>query len=328
MSYRIKRLGVSGGWGRYWKRIVNDMAEPATENDLKTIRDLERFLSHGFVPVAPEYAVPEEAVVPPRMGWESYVYSNLLAYANARELEFERGLVEGRIAWELASQVFAAAYLSHMIRLEIHRLFPLRLAGRTLKSLPMQDLAYTALGVVLGCEPQATRLVRAQLAAYRKGYYGNAKFYPIYLFILSVLADYVENSAIEVIDEAVQEPILQQLLASWRTPDAGHLAPVCLAALDFHTHRCKHDNLKNFYEFTEGNWTRIPIEIWLIFKLRQRLGLTNPVLDHPMMAGACGVVPPDVGFRADPLITAVYERMKQDGFDEEAICAGLCATSS
>ena len=93
---------------------------------------------------------------------------------------------------------------------------------------------------------------------------------------------------------------------------------IALAACDFHTHRFKIGKGKDFYEFENGDWTRTPFEILLVFKLRQKLGLKNPKLDHPLMNTALGELPPEVPF--EPMIGyAGAARMVREGYDEDTI---------
>jgi hypothetical protein len=323
MKEVIVRQGISPGWGRYWARASKGMLEAIPAHQPKRLSDLAHYIAHGHVPVAVENAIPVESVNPPRAAWESNLSSVLHGYAQAKEFEFECRLADGVADYALALEAFSSAYLWQMIQLEIHRLFPQRFGGRNLRMMSMQDVPYTALGVVLGCEPQATQLATAQAFAYRKGYYRGTQYYPIHVFLLRVLAEALEGEPIHLEGEALQEPILQHLFEIWKTPDVSLLASACLAALDLHTHRCKQGSAKKFFEFEGANWIRLPIEIWLIFKLRKRMGLLNPTLDHEMMAGPFGVVPLDMGFRAEGPIATVYARMKQDGFSDEAILAGL-----
>ena len=67
------------------------------------------------------------------------------------------------------------------------------------------------------------------------------------------------------------------------------------------------------------NWARTPIEILLLFKLRQLIGLQNPVLDHPLMNSPLGVLPSEVVFEPDDIIRRVRDRMREDGYDEMEI---------
>lgn len=173
--------------------------------------------------------------------------------------------------------------------------------------------------MVIGCKEQAFRLARVQIAAYNKtteGEFWEDANYPIFHFILRVLADYLNESPIIMRGEAKKEPILNALFEHWRDPDADSLVNLCLAACDFHTHRCGN---KTEHEFGD-HWVRTPIEILLLFKLRQLLGLSNPQLDHPLMNTPLGKLPEkEVTCEPDDLIRRVRERMMQDGYDEEEI---------
>jgi hypothetical protein len=324
MHEKIERLGVSSGWEKYWIRASKGLAEATAAHDPKRAQDLEGYVADGLIPIPPEFAIPEQPVNPPRLSWQtSDLASRLSGYAMSRQFEFENSWISGEKNIDLASCGFAAAYLSQMIQLDNERLFPLRFGGRRLKALSLRSIPYVALGVVLGCEPQARILARAQLAAYRSGYFRDTAYYPIFVFILRLLANYLEEADIDIHGEALQEPVFLNLFEAWKFADAEDIAPLCLAALDIHTHRSKQGNAKNFYEFEQGDWIKIPIEIWLLFKLRELISLKNPSLDHPLMRGAGNISSTDSNFKADPLILAVYARMKRDGFDEGEICKGF-----
>lgn len=325
MREKIERPGISSSWEKYWVRASKGLAEAVVAHDSKRIQDLECYVADGVIPIPLEFAIPDQPVNPPRLSWQTTdLASRLSGYAMARQFEFEISWINGEKNSDLASCGFAAAYLSQMIQLDNERLFPLRFDGRRLKALSLRSIPYVALGVVLGCEPQARILAQGQLGAYRSGYFRDAAYYPIFIFILRLLADFFEGADIGVDGEASKEPVLLNLFKAWRAVDAEEIAPLCLAALDLHTHRCKQGNAKSFYEFEQGDWIRIPIEIWLLFRLRDLISLKNPSLDHPLMAGG-RILDAESIFKADPLISAVYARMKRDGFDEGVIASGFCS---
>ncbi|NHZ63443.1 hypothetical protein [Massilia genomosp. 1] len=113
---------------------------------------------------------------------------------------------------------------------------------------------------------------------------------------------------------------MNALFDAWRTPDPASLVDLCIAVCDIHTLRSLPYGRGEFlYEFSEMQ--RVPIEILLMFKLRQMLGLDNPVIDHPLMSTALGALPQEVAFAPDELITRVRARMVSEGFDEAAIVA-------
>lgn len=249
----------------------------------------------------------------------------MIGYAHVRELEFEVRAVEGKLDEVLAMHAFASAYTSQVINLHVHNRFPMRFGGRRLGRLSQVSLPYTAMGVLLGL-PQAVNMARMQLAAYRRGDYLSPGVYPIYEFVLSLLRDYLDEPPLGRDDAVrVDETILLNLLERWRNPDPQELVAVLLDACDFHTQRCKTGKGTQYYEFESLHWTRTPFEILLVMKLRQKLGLQNPDLDHPLMNTALGVLPNEVPFAPDDLIARVRARMMQDGYDEQAIFRAVLA---
>lgn len=89
-------------------------------------------------------------------------------------------------------------------------------------------------------------------------------------------------------------------------PVSGH----ALSALDGH----------NFDFFL---YARTPLEILLICKLREELGLPNPKLDHPLMNTPLGQLPKEVPFAMDEVITAVMKRARAEGFDEKKVLSEI-----
>lgn len=136
------------------------------------------------------------------------------------------------------------------------------------------------------------------------------------------MADYLGEPDIVLTGDSLNDPIFQALFDLWREPDPAALVQVGLAACDFHTQRCrtnKGGRHPQWYEFDNRQWTRTPIELLLAFRLRQRLGLANPTLDHPLMNSLLGVLPPERRFEPDDLIRRVRARLVSDGYDEEEI---------
>jgi hypothetical protein len=82
------------------------------------------------------------------------------------------------------------------------------------------------------------------------------------------------------------EPLFAALLSHWQTPDADALAPLLLAACDRHTHVAAR---------TDGPlWladTYYPFEVLAVLRWRLLRGLTNPLLEHPLMSTPLGALP-------------------------------------
>jgi hypothetical protein len=148
--------------------------------------------------------------------------------------------------------------------------------------------------------------------------------------MVRILADYLGESPRPLTGEPLAEPITNALFDLWREPDPDALVSVCLAACDFHTQRCRISGDFDFFEFSNSFWNRTPIEILLLFKLRQLLGLQNPKIDHPIMNTPLGKLPEQVVSFSEiangpegenDLLCRVRRRMMQDGFDEEEVYA-------
>lgn len=132
-------------------------------------------------------------------------------------------------------------------------------------------------------------------------------------FMLRLFADWVGDVSHAWPDYAYDEPIYETLLQYWRTPNPDDLVPCLLAACDRHTHQTQKDSLKKFFDFRNVGLTRTPIEILLLFRLREWEGLENPILDHPLMASPFGKLPPEQPIPPlDDLMSAVLKRARED----------------
>lgn len=267
--------------------------------------------------------IPLHPVDPPFAPWEnSYLSSNLSGYAANMEFSFEQMLVGGTPDLTSVGNAFAAHYLSRVYKLNTELWYPTRF-GRQFNNLSVLDIPFTALGMVLDAQPRAEKLALAQLAAYRDGRFSDTQYRPLFIYIFRIFASYFGQPDIEVTGDAQKDEVTQALFALWRTPDADELVDVCLDTLDQHTHRCHVGDARHFYEFESCNWIRLPIEIWLTFCLREKLGLQNPVLDHPLMPKMDYRELRQVGWRPSDLIQRVYDRMLQEGMDEDQVLSSI-----
>jgi len=95
---------------------------------------------------------------------------------------------------------------------------------------------------------------------------------------------------------AYDELIYEGILERWNVSDPAILEPWLIAACDRHTHEARADSETVFHDFS--NVPREPLEILLLFRLRELSGLANPVVEHPLM---------EVPFDCLPTIQALYE---------------------
>lgn len=232
------------------------------------------------------------------------IYPGILAYRCEQS-----ALKTGVMDWSLVRNVYTYGYVSMAIESHVcPNKSALLWGGGVGGSITG---AQTLLGLALGCQPQSIRLAKAYVAAISKRKHpfpeGN------YLHLIEILADYFGMSV------ATQSngPILDALLHNWRTDNLSELSEILLAVCDLHTRQFNWDLMvgPNFY----NDFIRFPVEILALFRLRQWLGLENPVLDHPLMQSPLGVLPPEQSFFGDKLFDRVYTRMVKQGFNDEEI---------
>jgi len=82
-----------------------------------------------------------------------------------------------------------------------------------------------------------------------------------------------------------RDPAWGPLVSHWRDPDAEKLLPILNAACDVHVERIwrGEEGTESQYEFNSPFLAVYPAEILAVLRLRDSLGLANPVMDHPLM---------------------------------------------
>ncbi|NJN05094.1 MAG: hypothetical protein HC814_00035 [Rhodobacteraceae bacterium] len=106
-------------------------------------------------------------------------------------------------------------------------------------------------------------------------------------------------------------PIYDALLSNWREPDENKLTDLLIAACDWHTHECWKwsDNPEDHGDFTLDPYFAWPIEIHMILRMRENLGLPNPIFEHPLMQTALGEFRPPLRIFTDSLLDAVTSKV-------------------
>lgn len=316
----LEQQGVRNKWQTDRKRIVNNGRDWVETHDPWNRKLMQDYANSGLVPPDDPTYGPLPVVDPPLQCWELHTDQWLSMYGAMRGFETESHSLE---AWRFdttrAAHAFVVMYTYEMINLNRCYLFPKRFKGRFLDGGELLHVPYVALGMVIGCREQAITIAKLFIALAQRGYFRCLGTWPCRLFILQLLADYLGEPQLPVQGRSLGYPTYMQLAESWRAPDPQAVASLCLAVCDLHTHQAYKQPDGEPGEFTSLQWIYTPIEILLLFKLRQSIGLENPVLDHPLMNTPLGVLPEETAFEPDELVKAVRARMVMDGFDEATI---------
>ena len=89
--------------------------------------------------------------------------------------------------------------------------------------------------------------------------------------------------------------------------------PWLLAACDRHTHQAAREISNTFYDFGSPALARTPIEILTLLRLREFVGLSNPIINHPLMDAPFDRLPEEqVGFVSDELMNGTFARARLD----------------
>jgi hypothetical protein len=312
----LKRPGVGPAWLRAWlKHVALCKGAFKSKHGQYEVDQIKKYAAEGF---------PGRNVqgMPPIRGWQIDLPSNLNTYVFWRICLVEEEALKSKTfpatQWR---SLFAATYLQSFSIFCGKPQFQEE-EQWAIETYPI--VYYAAMGMVMGFREHALRMARLQVLAHRLKMFSDPEYYPAAQTILRIFADYFGEPDLTLEGEVLTQPVYNALVKHWRHADAEALVPLLLSVCDEHTRR----NVRGKPygdEFDFLQFMRTPVEVLLVFKLRQELGLANPKLDHPLMNTPLGVLPKAVPFEFDELLAPVVKRMRQDSFDEEAILADFVA---
>lgn len=276
----------------------------------------------GLIPMLREFT-------PRYHEWEALSDGVLITYANYRLFELEMECVNSDVFnRSKAIRAFAAGYTAVLVMAYKSCVFPLRNQGKRRAGMEMIfGVIMASLGVILGCFDESLHLTELLARAHKNRLFFDYGEAPILEFMLRLLIDYY--GGIELPAPMTDLPIHNQLLTEWRNPDFKRIENILMDVCDIHTHHCGWpDSSSRFMDFE--TLRRTPIEVLLVLRLRERLGLENLEINHPLMNTALGKLPTltgfdEIGCGPDDLIARVRSRMMLDEYDEDQIFKMCCS---
>jgi len=305
-------------WSTGIKRNLNRMAKNSA-TFLAARQELLPYLSVENLTDAPSLSPPFD--IWERGGLDSDIRCVTNGYLDAAEVAGYTGKPDSIC---LAARAFEYAQLGIYAELEQCRRYELRFDRPSQVKMFMSDVRHLGTGCWLGKTDETIRLGRLLIQAYRNQWFIHPS-YPIFSFMLSVVADYMKEPPLQLVGEAAENSLFKELLQHWATTDMALITRLTLAACNYHTHRCQPDKNREWYEFAYGgNGMLWPIEINLLFRLREISGLENPIIDHPLMNTTLGKLQAPQACESDDIMLKVRAKMRTEGFDEDAIFEAIC----
>jgi hypothetical protein len=135
---------------------------------------------------------------------------------------------------------------------------------------------------------------------------------PFARFTWALWADFANITLPPMPPHPYESPAFDALLACWRNPDPQALVEPLLDVCDWHTHECMYSRSMlpskkvDFINDTLMGW---PVEVHMVYRLRERLGLSlPPELDHPLMRAPLGSYPAPQPIPRDERLERVVRR--------------------
>lgn len=136
-------------------------------------------------------------------------------------------------------------------------------------------------------------------------------------FMIRLFCSLVGDADFQWPSFAYDVPEYEFLIETWRESDPEALRPALIAACERHVAQSYRETEKTFYDFS--SYPRIPIEIMMLFRLREMMGLANLSIDHELFEAPFDRLPDTVHrIEDDELIRCTLARLRVDwpDFDE------------
>jgi len=181
-----------------------------------------------------------------------------------------------------------------------------------------------AMTLILGLEKQGLHFAFLIGASLRQGFVTTKNLIDEHrrghAFIIRLIERWAGVDLLDWPEVLKDRPEYEELLVMWDTVDQAKLTAPLLSASDYHVSQMQPegDGSSVYHDFASMNV--IPLEILLLFRLRESRGLANPTLNHPLLTAPFGALPTPVdAAREDPLLFGALDRLRADWPDFDVV---------
>ncbi len=140
-------------------------------------------------------------------------------------------------------------------------------------------------------------------------------------FMIQLGTDYLDLPQRDWSDYFEGEPLFDEILIHWKDDDATVLNGLLVQLCNRHTHHTRASTAKDNHDFDHLALYHFPVEVLMVYRLRQWLGLALPQVKHPLMKAPFDKLPEIKESYNDELLEKVKARARRDYPDFEQVIA-------
>jgi len=264
---------------------------------------LEEYVVTGNV-LRPPPLVDDPDLKAPFPSRDSYLHTALQILSRLRFIEACQPSQAGDVQ-QLLGRAVLYNELGGMLRVLVESEFPVRF-GRNLRMLDVGHAGWIGLAAGAGATEILDRWALLMVQALRNGYVlaYNQKGMQHFILRLWCAARGQDYPQTGYPTYDVAEGILQM----WDTADIESLGRWLVQLCNQHT---RLTGTREFMDFA-NQFSHCPVEVMMLFRLREQRGLENPEVDHPLMKFPWSQLWPVQSVEPDELLAGVYRRLEQD----------------
>jgi len=270
---------------------------------------LARYVDTGIVHDPSSMLPPVNALVPdlarPSPSRDTYLTTPLFVFGRMQAFGQQLRDVDGELSAEPWRSAVLAVELRSLLAFRHEILFEQE-HGRRLGMMALADAAWLALAAAIGAMEVVDRWAPLLIEALGRRYVLAPEEQVVQHFMLRL---WCAGSGATYPDcPFPRHEVTERILELWDAADPTELGAWLVQLCNLHTQLSRP---KQFMDFV-NDFSHVPVEILLLFRLRSLRGLPNPEVDHPLMRFPWSRLAPVMEAKPDPLLQGIYRRLEGD----------------